>query len=86
MFAGEHGLDNSVYYLHKPYEWWSVSPTNSSLDETAYVYTLSSAGMINNGNNTNSTNHVFPVFNLKSDIQYSSGNGSRTDPYVVNVE
>ena len=68
-------------YLQKSSSWWSFSPYNSSSSNAsvfiAYDYYLNSYSL------TSYSGGVRPVINLKADTLITSGNGTESNPYVV---
>ena len=80
--GGVYGRSNSSYYLYTGEYYWTMSPNrfSSSIARVFYVYS--------NGDLTNfyaySAYGVRPVINLKADIQITGGNGTSTNPYVIN--
>ena len=60
---------------------WTMTPYSSS---SRYVFYLTINGYLNY-NNANNGYSVRPVFYLKSNISYESGNGTKDSPYRVGV-
>jgi hypothetical protein len=83
--GGNLNTSNSAYYLYTDSEYWAVSADNLNnsviLGAIAYIVggPTSFAGTIVN----NSDIGVRPVINLNSNVAYSSGDGTITNPYVV---
>ena len=82
IFAGGIG-NNSSYYLYTGNHFWTISPAYATSDRTARVFYVDSSGDISN-TLVNSTFGVRPVLNLSADITFSSGNGTISNPYIVN--
>lgn len=71
-------VNNGVYWLSNPQS--SETETNDT-----YNRVVGSNGKINTISSTGSANGVRPVISLKSDVIYSSGDGSMANPYVINT-
>ena len=87
VFAGsgaDLSLFNNSYYLHTEQSYWTMSPSHFLNGHYAGVYLVGSFGYLDYsvGRVTNSYG-VRPVINLKADIQFSGGNGTSSNPYVV---
>ena len=80
--GGVYGSSNSSYYLYTNQDYWTMSPRffDSGI---AWVFAVYSSGYLD-GPHVGSTNGVRPVVNLKADTQFSSGNGTSTNPYIIN--
>ena len=70
--TGYNFLDNSNY-------WASMSPYRTH-DNSAEIF-YGTSKLTNNF--TNSQRGTYPVINLKSDIKITDGDGSKSNPYVV---
>lgn len=86
VFAGaKNGFINKNFYLNVNQPFWTMS-------QSSY---LSSTGMSNlwivNQNGVVSAfrgslyNSIRPVINLKSDVLYTNGSGTETDPYIISI-
>ncbi|MBR7042522.1 MAG: hypothetical protein IKI04_03370, partial [Bacilli bacterium] len=80
LAGGKEFTQNSTYYLYTNQSYWSGSPNYyGSVGSVRYV---SSVGNIS----YDGMNNIFgvrPVVSLKSGTQVSGGNGTVSDPYVV---
>ena len=94
MYAGGvNTTDNNLFYLYNGQNYWTMSPSigngPSCDDDGNCAYVLASVWMVTNNGGLNSAESVGlfygirPVINLKSDITFSSGNGTQSNPYVV---
>ena len=64
-------------YLNIGYSWWLLNPYSSS----TYIWYVHSNNI---GHNTSSSGYgVRPVINLKSNIQFSDGSGTKDNPYKI---
>ncbi len=79
--GGVYNKDNTGYYLYTNQYYWTMSPSYYAYDY-AYVFSVSSSGWLT-GNGVNLTYGVRPVISLKADTQFSSGNGTSSNPYTV---
>lgn len=81
--GGKYGLMNYKYYLYTGNYYWTMSPSNfPSASTIARVWNADSTGYLN----TNASAQVYgvrPVVNLRSDVLYSGGTGTESDPYII---
>ena len=85
--AGYGDLDMSTYaplsnYMYTPKWFWAGSPDISAAATYACVVSTVSGGSIYN-NCVKSSIGVRPGINLTSDVLVSTGNGTKTSPYVI---
>ena len=71
--------NNQSYYLFTGQNYWTMSPCEFSGGNFSMFYI--SSGIITWGSGTYG---IRPVINLKADIQITGGNGTSTNPYIVN--
>jgi hypothetical protein len=65
--------------------WWTMTP-GMSASNGGTVYNAIFIGSLGMHMTTPSTDGaVRPVIDLKSEVQYSSGSGTKTNPYVVEL-
>ena len=81
LAGGRVGTSNSTYYLYTNQYWWSGSP-NYFNNSSAYGFGVPSGGHLSNYHVRNAIG-VRPAVSLKPGTKFSSGDGSYTDPYVV---
>lgn len=75
-------ISNKSYYLYTGYYWcWVITPV-SFLESDALVGIVGSDGSLY-GNYAFDSGGVRPVINLKSNIEIISGDGTTTNPYVI---
>ena len=84
VFAGGRtSATNNNYYLYTGTHYWTMSPNSFS----AYGLSASLAYINTEGtlvsNDADRQLGVRPVINLKSDILYKSGNGTESNPYII---
>ena len=79
MYAGGTST-NKTYYLYTNNYYWTLSSDYFD-NYNAYELTVSSNGNINHGNVV--TINFRPVISLKSTDIVSSGNGTSTNPYII---
>ena len=84
LLAGSvYDIMNSKNYLYNEYYYWTLSPSFFySLYASASIWDLSRSGAIDNDHTTTGRG-VRPVINLKSNIEFISGSGTESDPYLV---
>ena len=82
--GGKYGFPNHDYYLQKGSNYWLGAPYyfNGSYAREFYVDYIGSLY----GDNVNSYIGVVPVLNLRSDVLYSMGEGTKDSPYIVNLD
>jgi len=59
---------------------WSITRRS---DFTVHSFSVANPGYVSNGNVYESNYGSRPVFNLKSSVTYSSGTGTKTDPFRI---
>ena len=74
---------NTVFYLYTNQSYWTISPSHTDCDGWADVFHIGANGTLSTYDRVTNTFGVRPVINLKSDVSFSSGNGTSFDPYVV---
>lgn len=67
-------------YLLKSYYWWTLTASDKTHKN---VWAVFPTGYVNVNSSNNTTMSVRPVINLKSSVQYLSGNGTIETPYKV---
>ena len=82
--GGKYSSVNQNYYLYTGTSYWTMSPTifNSYSTFALVWFVRSSTGILT----YNSSLHAYgvrPVLNLKSDVLYSGGTGTESDPYII---
>ncbi len=85
LAGGNTYSSNSNYYLYSGKNFWTLSPSNfSSNNSHAYVLFVVSSGGLHFGMSVTNFFTVRPVINLKADTLITKGDGSSLNPYVVN--
>ena len=74
---------NSSNYLYTKQNYWTIAPYIVNSNGDARVFCVTSGGGFG-FNGVNNTHGVRPVVNLRSNVIISSGNGTATNPYIVN--
>ena len=69
-------------YLYTGQYYWTMSPFGFN-GRYAYVFFVRSDGNLYNYGNVNNSRGVRPVINLKADTQFSGGNGTSENPFIV---
>ena len=80
-FAGGKNADNTSYYLYNGYPYFTMSPCDWS-GSNAYVFNVHVDGSLG-ANTVTSPRDLRSVINLRSDVYFSGGNGTQSNPYVV---
>ena len=80
--GGVYGSSNSSYYLYTGQNYWTLSPYYFG-GGYARMFRVYSYGSLGNGS-VSDTNGVRPVINLKANVTISEGDGSSSNPYVIN--
>ena len=70
-------------FLKTGVSYWTMSPSSIEPGDSVDFYYVSSNGGISSGNYKN---YVRPMVSLKPDIEYSYGNGTAENPYVIAVD
>ena len=83
LAGGVYNTTNQNYYLNTGRIYWLGSPARYYTSGRAFVFRVSSDGYLSFADYVSTAYDVRPVLNLKSDVLYSSGKGSETDPYVI---
>ena len=87
-FAGAthiYGDYNLVFYLYTGQDYWTMTPAYFYKGGGPYVAFVTSGGDISmNYEAYRAYIGVRPVINLSADVTISSGNGTSSNPYVVN--
>ena len=73
---------NSNFYLKNGYVWWTITP-NTFAGHSAFVFYLDNNGNLTKNSNVKYSAGVRPTISLKSWIDYISGTGTTTNPYVI---
>ena len=73
-------IADKTNYLYYSRAWYSMTPHHSN-STSSYMLYVSSGRMSNNDITT--ALYIRPVINLKSDIQITGGDGTESNPYVV---
>ena len=82
--GGVHGTNNSSYYLYTNQQYWAMTPYGfASGNNYVFVYSITPDGSIGFPIFINSSYSVRPVINLRADVTISSGDGSSTNPFVI---
>ena len=79
--GGKVGTNNSTYYLYTSQYWWSGSPVCFGTSN-AVEFTVTSSGTFYNYY-VGDANGVRPAVSLKPGTKFASGDGTASDPYVV---
>ena len=82
-YAGGHNATNSRYYLYTQSNYWTMSPFWSG--DGAGVFYITRNGSFEGGY-VDGVLGVRPVINLRSDVTISSGNGTASQPFVINTD
>ena len=82
--AGSKTYDeNSTYYLYTEEPFWSMSPNSGGAGASYNWYVSWHSYLSFDGGGVYTGNAVRPVINISSNATISSGNGSSTNPYIV---
>ena len=81
-FAGGKNENNTSYYLYNGQYYWTMSPFYWEGNYSGVFY-VAESGYLGSTYVNAYRNGLRPVINLRSDITFSSGNGTKSNPYVV---
>ena len=60
-----------------------MSPSDWVYNNGVRMFFVHASGTIDSGWITNANIYLLPVINLRSDVTFSGGNGTQSNPYVV---
>ena len=80
--GGVYDITNYIYYLYTDYYYWTMSPS-SFRSSIAREWRVASEGHLLSDRLSGGFG-VRPVINLQSDVEITSGNGTVSNPYVIN--
>ena len=82
--GGVNFSNNSGYYLYTGQYYWTMSPSSfNSGNSRAYVFYVNTGGSLGPDIVGWVAPGIRPVINLKADTQFTSGNGTSSNPYTV---
>ena len=81
--GGVSEINNNSYYLHTTQDYWTMTPFWYGSWEGAGVFAVYSSGDLSKSIVDSTTLGVRPVVNLKADTQFSVGDGTASNPFVV---
>ena len=97
MYASDYGFATDIEYWTTKLGYYETASKNDWLFLNVYEWLLTplasdyysswvigNHGAVYNGDIVTNTNAVRPCFYLKSDVSFSSGSGTSTDPYRIN--
>lgn len=85
IFSGLGNKKRYGFLNTKGYYWWYMSP-GYTFAYNDYIYVRQCSNATPSGTQRDFSHNddpVFPVINLKSDIQITGGDGSKSNPYIV---
>ena len=82
--GGKYYSSNKDYYLQKGDWYWLGTPSYFS-GINASGFGVDDSGDLHN-HFVGDSGGVVPVLNLRSDVLYSTGDGTKTNPYIVNLD
>lgn len=82
--SGSNGnlTPNNLYYLYSNYDYWTITPYMYVGAEASQFY-VKKDGDVGNTYGAQSQYNIRPVINLKSDVEYVSGDGTKNTPYQI---
>ena len=80
--GGAYTEVNEKYYLYIGKQFWTMSPAYAGSPATTVMWTVGDSGRVGMGN-VDDAHWVRPVINLKADTLILSGDGTKTNPYLV---
>ena len=85
IFSGLGDKKRYGFLNNKNNYWWYMSP-GYTFAYNDYIYVRQYSNATHSGGQRDfqqNDDPVFPVINLKSDIQITGGDGSKSNPYIV---
>ena len=85
-FAGaEKNIHNSSYYLNgNTNDMWLSTPRTFHWGYPC-VFTMNKYGYIEDDIQVHTLKNVIPVLNLRKDVYFSKGNGTKDEPYILSI-
>ncbi len=83
-YTGNYLSGSWLYNLENKYDEWVITQESSGINGGYYVVSISSTGEVIMAHSTVGKG-VRPVFYLKANIKYKSGDGSRENPYRIDM-
>jgi len=86
--------NNQYYYLYDAYGyetqtlfymWWTMTPINFTESYASEFFSYVTAVSLSNSNIHNAPYGIRPVINLKANLLWNSGDGTKDSPYTVKV-
>ena len=82
--GGQYNSSNANYYMKTDYKYWTMTPSRYS--GSAYELIVDTDGKLIQEKVTTSDNmHVYPVLSIKADSIVTSGSGTSSSPYIIDV-
>ena len=79
------GYKNSRYYLHSGEEMWLFTPQSYRYSYSKYnvILFMDQNDQMNSGSARSTSRLIRPVINLKANTEINYGDGSATNPYII---
>ena len=75
--------NNTNYYLYTNQYYWTMTPRYfEGANDTAYIFDMEKEGFLGNGVVSSSLG-VRPVINIKATAEITGGDGTSTNPYII---
>ncbi len=82
--GGRYSSVNTQFYLYTGNAYWTLSPYSFSPSTTnAYISHISATGYLSAAGVSTDTLGVRPVINLSKDVKISGGDGTSSNPYII---
>ena len=83
MAGGFAGAVSTNYWLYTNQTYWTMSPCDYFVDGWARVFNVWDNGLFSAAGVQDTRFGVRPVINLKADIEFTSGTGASSNPFIV---
>ena len=85
LCGGKYNTNNYKYFLWTGNTYWTMSPYNFHAGiARSHVWSVNATGGFNAPNPATKSG-IRPVVNLTSEVLYSSGSGTESDPYKITI-
>ena len=87
MAGGFGGTASTNYWLYVKGNYWTMSPGGYDINNNwATIFRISEDGKIAGGSAKDTWVSTRPVINLNADVEFTQGNGTSTNPFIVNTD
>ena len=82
--GGKYGIMNANYYLRNNNQYFTMTPYNYNYQRIYSSFlAIKADGSLDNIVGSNRSSYLRPVINLKANTVISGGDGSVSNPYII---